>query len=380
MTQAIVHRTPGLLDMQAITVMGLSAKPRSTNPIGMFGTGLKYAIATLCRLGCSPVFIIGRDRYTFTGKPREFRGAEYLQVRARLDTPRLLKPKYITLPFTTEYGKFWQPWMAFRELESNTIDEGGSTELIEDWGPGHDLMQHPDSTCIVVDHPEYVMAYLMQHETFLPGGERTGKGVQIIDHTGNRLYWRGLRVRDLHKPTVATYNFLDAIQLTEDRTLANEWTARYQLAMHLAHTEQDETLIAKVLQADANQWEHRLDWQYVANPSPTFMRVADRVKASAPGLMPHFAKWSPAPAGSTPWERHPRPWAVEEGVIYDSLGVAVLQRPNEPPIGWDELARVVCGRINGADSVQSTVTQSAGGSGGSHVASDESGSGAEIPF
>ena len=41
MTRAIVHRTPGLLDPQAITVMGLSAKPNSTSPIGQFGTGLK---------------------------------------------------------------------------------------------------------------------------------------------------------------------------------------------------------------------------------------------------------------------------------------------------------------------------------------------------
>jgi hypothetical protein len=378
MSTAVVHRTPGLLDMQAITVMGLSAKPRSTNPIGMFGTGLKYAIATLCRNGCSPVFVIGRDRYTFTGKPRDFRGKEYLQVRARLDTPRLLRPKYITLPFTTEYGKFWHPWMAYRELESNTRDEGGSTELIEDWGPDHDLMQHPDSTCIVVDLPEYVHAHMLAHETFLPDGLREGRGIQVMPQGGDRLYWRGLRVKDLPKPTVFTYNFLDPLELTEDRTLKSDWHARYALAQYIATAETDETVIAQVLTADANKWEHRLEWQYVSQPSPQFIRTADRWKADAPGILPIIGKWLPPAPGTTPWERHPRPWALEEGVIYDSLGVAVLQRPHEPPTGWDELARVVVGRINGADSVR--VEAHAGGSGGSDQASRAGGDSAEIPF
>jgi hypothetical protein len=35
------------------------------NPIGYFGTGLKYAISVLCRLGTKPVVWIGQDKYTF---------------------------------------------------------------------------------------------------------------------------------------------------------------------------------------------------------------------------------------------------------------------------------------------------------------------------
>lgn len=32
----IIFDTPGLLDRRALTVMGLSVKPNSRNPIGMF--------------------------------------------------------------------------------------------------------------------------------------------------------------------------------------------------------------------------------------------------------------------------------------------------------------------------------------------------------
>jgi hypothetical protein len=40
----------GLIDLDVIRVMGVSVKTND-NPIGYFGTGLKYAIATLLRTG-----------------------------------------------------------------------------------------------------------------------------------------------------------------------------------------------------------------------------------------------------------------------------------------------------------------------------------------
>jgi hypothetical protein len=67
-TQQLVFETPGLIDLRAFTVMGFNAKPATENPIGYFGTGLKYAISVLCRLGTKPVVWIGQDKYTFYTK------------------------------------------------------------------------------------------------------------------------------------------------------------------------------------------------------------------------------------------------------------------------------------------------------------------------
>jgi hypothetical protein len=360
MTTAIVHRTPGLLDPRAFSVMGLSAKPRSDNPIGLFGTGLKYAIATLCRMGDAPVMVIGRDRYTFVGRADEFRGAKYLRIRARLEKPGWARARYIDLPFTTEYGRFWQPWMAYREIESNTRDEGGSTEVIHDWGPDHDLMQHPDSTCFIVKHPDYIAAHAFQDGIFLPGAGRDSKGVEAHTGESDKLYWRGMRVMDLTKRTVRTWNFMEPLELTEDRTLKHVHVARYHLTRWIAEHCTDERLIEDVLMADAEYWEHKLEFrEWAARPTEQFIRVAERVRI--PHVMPYLGKYAPTPAGSTPWERHPRPWALDDPSyptsIVDALGVEVLARPHEHPVDWAELARLVVARINGEEGRGRTAEQ-----------------------
>lgn len=354
---AIIHRTPGLLDLRAITVMGLSAKPGTDNPIGMFGTGLKYAIATLCRNGCAPVVWIGRDRYEFSAKAGEFRGAAYKQLRMRRDAPGLLRPSYKQLPFTTEYGKFWAVWMAFRELESNTRDEGGET-----WCEENPLvLQQPGGnaeTCIVVDLPEYIAAWTFRDETFLPNGarapEKGGPTVQVFNEgPRDRLYWRGLRVKDLiAKKTVRTYNFLEPLQLTEDRTLASEWSARYALACHVARSD-DAALIRDVICADEKHWEHRLDWPSHIEPSDTFKTVSIQERGRSYGSWGYASghiRRAPAPVSA--WAKAARPWKLEDDAddprrILNANGEPILERPdNWDADAWVELAETLCGIVN----------------------------------
>ena len=55
----IVHSTPGLIDLRAFTTFGVNSKPNSKNPIGYFGTGLKYAVAVLARHKCPVTVWIG---------------------------------------------------------------------------------------------------------------------------------------------------------------------------------------------------------------------------------------------------------------------------------------------------------------------------------
>lgn len=379
--RAIVHRTPGLLDLRSLTVMGLSVKPRSDNPIGMFGTGLKYAVATLCRLGCSPVLWIGHDKYTFVGRRADFRGAEYTKLRMRCEKPGWARPRYVELPFTTEYGKFWTAWMAFRELESNTRDEHGETFLVDDEHPhlgaagalgvgGHTLAHFgardavggaDDETRFVIDLEEYVAAWTFQDETFLKGAMRApteGKDMplQIVDGgPRDKLYWRGLRVKDLKgKETVQCWNHLMPMKLTEDRTLEDDMMAKYHLTRWIAEVCNDRRIITDVITADADKWEHRLPFDaWAAQPSPLFMETAqlEQNRGRTHGLGTYISRHVPTPAGATPWERHPRPWRYEpdDHSITDAQGIVVLARPHEPPLDWEQLARAVVARINGEE-------------------------------
>lgn len=350
----VIHRTPGEIDLQAFTVMGLSAKPSSTNPIGMFGTGLKYAIAVLVRNGAKPVVWIGKDKYVFSVKKGKFRDREFDKIRMRIEKEGWPKPRYQDLPFTTDYGRFWQLWMAYRELHSNTLDEGGSTFDMPD---GSDVVGTKGMTTIVIDHTEYFAAHALAHETFLPGAVRQKVGtVQVMDGENTRLFWRGLRVSDLTKRTVRTWNFLCALELTEDRTLKYEHMARYHLTKWIAEQCQDEQLIEDVITADVDHWEHRLDFKgWAGKPTELFVRVAERNASRAPGVMGYVGRYRPTPPGQTPWERHPRPWSLDEddNTILDGLGQVVFMRPYEHPTDWTALAKLVVEKINrGLDGLE----------------------------
>jgi hypothetical protein len=351
----VVHRTPGEIDLQAFTVMGLSAKPSSTNPIGMFGTGLKYAIAVLVRSGAKPVVWIGKDKYVFSVKAGKFRDRDFQKVRMRIEKEGWPKPRYQDLPFTTDYGRFWKMWMAFRELHSNTLDEGGTTF---DMPADSEVVGTKGMTTIVVDHTDYFAAFALADETFLPGALREHKGdmVQVMPEENTRLFWRGLRVSDLTKRTVRTWNFLCHLELTEDRTLKNEHVARYHLTRWIAEVCEDEQLIEDVITAGADKWEHRLDFKgWASKPTELFIRVAERNASRAPGVMGYVGRWRPSPPGQTPWERHPRPWTLDEddSTIRDGLGVAVFMRPYEHPTDWTELAKLVVTKINrGLDGLE----------------------------
>ena len=115
----IIFENPGTLDLRALTVMGLNAK-ENANPIGYFGTGFKYGIAIALRNGCSVLIQngTGPDQLV-TRVEQEFRGKKYMSL--------WLEDR--ELPFTTELGKNWYLWQAYREFKSNCDDEGGKIWL-----------------------------------------------------------------------------------------------------------------------------------------------------------------------------------------------------------------------------------------------------------
>lgn len=364
MTRAIVHRTPGLLDVRSITVAGLSAKPNSTNPIGQFGTGLKYSISTLVRLGATLRIYIGLVEYEFTTKRGEFRGQDYGALVMKRRKPGLLRANTIELPFTTNYGKFWEPWMVFRELHSNTLDEGGATfaalqvsEAVWELDPGaddHATLISPSSghTTIVVELDAYAEAFDKRDEVFHPDGIRVqdaGQAVQILPAGEEPLiYYRVLRVWKAPKPTLRTYNLLAQTPLTEDRTLSGDWYARYYLAQAVAQSD-DAELIEDVLCAEEDVWEHNLEFQAGVRPSDTFIEVSRRCQAKL-GRSAYGYYSAHAPTGEralTPWEQYARPWSVDESRVLDRHGDEVTCRPAamEERV-WAVLASNLCASIN----------------------------------
>lgn len=330
MAAAVVFTTPGLIDIRAFTTFGLNAKPMTQNPIGFFGTGLKYAVAVLCRLGAQPRLFIGRDEYQFYVRQTDFRGKDFGCIRMRRKRWSLIRSTHHDLPYTTELGKTWEAWQAFRELESNTRDEKGAT-AVTNHEQGY--LGAEGTTTFIVESAPFVEAYHDMDKTFLPGGlsvREDATAMQVMDRPTRHIYYRGLRVRDLEKPALYTYNILSQAELTEDRTLKYDHQARVALARHVV-TSHDLAFIEAVLTADDQHWEHNLDMDWVSSetPSDEFRGVAERRReALNPSARRYYGAWSGSSGrpGYTPstFEAHPRPWAVSGGSVHDANGIEVL--------------------------------------------------------
>ena len=119
----ITFSNPGTFDLRSATLIGASAK-QCEDSIGLFGTGLKYAIAILLREQ-QKITIISQGEessppttYTFTTKEISMRGKSFSIICCNGEE----------LSYTTEYGKKWELWQALRELYANCLDEGGEIQ------------------------------------------------------------------------------------------------------------------------------------------------------------------------------------------------------------------------------------------------------------
>jgi hypothetical protein len=260
---AVVFRTETLLSPDAFQVFGVSAKPNSNNPIGYFGTGLKYAIAVLLREHIDVSIYIGLDHYVFYTKRGEFRGTDYQQIRMK-KRGFMGSWTYHQLPFTTQLGKNWKLWQALRELQSNTLDERGGSLV-----SGEQVMPESGMTKIVVRGDAFMAEYLKIGEIFLPDAHRSdtpwdGKQqCEIFNRPSEFVYFRSLRVKDLPRESHAnlTYNILEPLQLTEDRTVLYDFYMHRIICNAIAVCD-DQAICELVAKSDDDTLEGRLDWDW----------------------------------------------------------------------------------------------------------------------
>jgi len=249
----------GLIDMRAVRTFGVSAKG-CDNPIGFFGTGMKYAIAICLRLGCKVTLYRGKERFDFATANIAVRNSDF----------RIVTMNDEEIGFTTDLGKTWEPWQAFREIYCNALDEGGS--VIDGYADAID-----DYTTIVITGQAFYSAYLERDHIVLSAAPRwSASRVQIHERRNAFGYYRGIRAGKLEHQCELTYNVLSNLDLTEDRTLKNVYQF-YSAIREAIITSDDETLISRFLTTASDSFEARLDLQCWTDPSETFLRTVERV-------------------------------------------------------------------------------------------------------
>lgn len=271
---SVSFQNPGLIAMEAVTTMGVNVKETST-AIGFFGTGLKYAIASLLRTGQHITIFRGTEKFSFSSREAEVRGKPFGFIYMNEER----------LGFTTHLGSLWEPWQIFREIYSNCLDEAGTMELRQ-------VEPEEGLTTIVVSGEAFFEAALKKQEVFLQTTPLATIESTIEIHPGrsNVVYYRGVRAGKLKKQSNYTYNILGAMDLTEDRTFKSEWMSYYYISWGLQRFDQGlETVLT-----DREGFEFNLEYGGDNAFHEKVLEIAARVGPAsvAPIALAHAEQWS----------------------------------------------------------------------------------------
>lgn len=256
----IIFRNKGVIDPRSITTFGVSSK-ENPGAIGFFGTGLKYAIAILLREGCHIDIYAGPRKLEFGLKRDKIRVDEF-------DIVTMNKKR---LGFTTELGKTWEVWQAFRELYCNCKDEGG--EMFEaDELPN----RYADETMLVVRGEKFIDAWASRSKIILTSEPiERHEAVHIHPGPSQYVFYRGVRAYTLDRPSEYTYNIQRKVDLTEDRTIKWSWDINNAVRVGLVQSSSAE-LVKRVVTATNKSFEQQLDYQGV-DPSDTFRDTVQKL-------------------------------------------------------------------------------------------------------
>jgi hypothetical protein len=294
MADIVTLANPGLIPMEAVTTMGVSAK-EGENPIGFFGTGLKYAIAGLLRTSHRITIWRGLDRHDFATEKAEVRGKEF-------DFIRMTGPEGSQqLGFTTHLGAQWETWQVFRELYSNCLDESGdlsftAVEPREGW------------TTIRVTGVAFAEAARQRAKYFLASTPIWADAdVEVHPGQSSGIYYRGVLVGAFPVPAAFTYNLIGSQSLTEDRTLKYLFMADHYVQAALAKCEDREFLRKVLLKVEGR--EAKLSF---SEPGEAFAETAlelaelHGVTAVLPGAVAAAEVWAQRNARVRPLALNPR--------------------------------------------------------------------------
>ncbi len=261
MQEQVIFKNDGLIDIRAIKTFGVNVK-ETENPFGFFGTGLKYAIGILLRNGAKITIYCGLDRYDFALKPTEIRGEEFSIVTMNGEE----------LAFTSKIGKNWELWMAYRELYCNTLDESGDVFTTFDL-----IVPEANKTIIVVRSESFADIHHKRRDFILQSEPiEVNSPVEIHGHSSKGIFYKGILVGGLQHGSHLTYNLLDKLTLTEDRTIKSIFDAEWEIVRAVKQSN-NEDVVRKVITAQGG-FEESFHFTYGGErPSDTFIRVVQEL-------------------------------------------------------------------------------------------------------
>jgi len=310
-----ILKNKGLIDLDVIKLMGVNVKD-SESSIGMFGTGLKYAIAVFLREGIPLVLYRGVDKFEFHTEKKEIRGKSF-------DVCSMIGPMdEVELGFTTELGKNWDLWQAYREIHSNCLDEGG---CIYDSDKEH---KEQEFTTFCIDlsiNPDDIFINTVSKKCLFADAS-----IEIYEGSSDCIFYKGIRAKELKDESIYTYNIKKECTLTEDRLLCYDHEVSEFIAEKVASLSSEKEVIKNVVTAESGTYEKTISpcsYSWVS-PSKEFVEVVKSETGSNSGFVEHMRRNEPKKP-LTPEERKSE-FCLALKELCDSYSVTCSDSETEP--------------------------------------------------
>ena len=259
----------GEIDINGLILMGGSTKRDSKTSIGFFGSGNKYAIATLINKGIDFKIFSGENKIEITTKDVSFRDKKFKQI--------FINGKETSL--TTDMGPLWEEWFAVREWVSNSIDEGESniipntTNINARAGYTRIYVEAVGGIQDVIDNWNNYFSFDREDIHY------ESEGNKILGNTDKEdslvLFRKG--IRSYHaKGTDSLYHYdMRDFEINESRVIEDTWNANL-LITRFYNTVTDTSILQNILKHaySKGMYENRLNWYYGISMLSPYWRQA----------------------------------------------------------------------------------------------------------
>ena len=209
----------GEIDPLAFTLMGGTTKKGDDTKIGMYGSGLKYAISSLIRNEIGFIVYSGKEPLFFTTKKTPFRNDEFDVIH--------INGKETSLT-TRMGGKDWDTSFApLREIYSNALDEDDRSEM--HWCGDDEIGGIKGFTTFFIEGTPEVTQFLKEKDQYFLQNNpdvlwASHVGSIYKNRTGNtRVFRKGiLAYQNSHEKSHWMYNS-GAFQINESRVISSRW-------------------------------------------------------------------------------------------------------------------------------------------------------------
>lgn len=247
----------GELDISSLILLGASTKRDDATKIGFFGSGNKYAIATLIKHGIKFHIFSGDREISITTQDISFRDIQFKKI--------IIDGRETSL--TTSMGPQWEPWMAVREWVSNSLDEGGysvvaDTEIVSG-REGYTrffVEHHPLVENLLQNWNDY---FAFDREDSLYTSGNSNIFPQTDPDNNAVMYRKGIRCY-FDKGVESLYQYdVDSFDINESRLIDSLYSAELKVSK-LLNKCTNVAVLRKILDSAfiENKWEARLPWRW----------------------------------------------------------------------------------------------------------------------